>query len=183
MAGRRKLGTILKDSSPPAALENLEEPRLGDRDEGRSEEPMRKLAVSCLVAAISCGVSADGVAAKSKSKALFDGSKLVQICERQGAPTNASMCVGYILGIMDMAQVRGLVGERLPWCFPDDMTVRDALIESISAVEAYLQSNPQLEQGGATIISAALTARFPCSEPEPSPDDPSLPEEPSQPNP
>jgi hypothetical protein len=140
---------------------------------------IRKLAVACLLAAAACGVVADSAAAKSMAKSLFDRSKLAQICEREGAPTNASMCVGYILGIMDMAKVRQLAGDKLPWCIPYDMKVRDALIESIKAVEAYLQTNPQ-DDNAASIISAALAARFPCNEPEPVQAEPALPTEPSQ---
>jgi hypothetical protein len=115
-----------------------------------------------VVATLSCLVVAGPAFAEIKRPAFFDGTKLDEACADKGTAFDVGLCFGYVFGVADAESIQFVKGQRM-WCWPDELTVDQAMDQSVNAVKLYLRDHPEARHlSAASLVAAALKEKFPC---------------------
>jgi hypothetical protein len=124
-------------------------------------EPMRRAMM--VAVALSCFVAAEATAAGLKRPSFFDGAKLGEACN-VSTGFDAGLCFGYVFGVADLLETHQFVKGQRIWCWPDELTMDQAMDESVGAVQRYLRDHPETSDwSGSAVVWEALKEKFPCS--------------------
>lgn len=92
------------------------------------------------------------------SPAFVSGNDLLRMCEA----ASRAECYGYVQGVSDVGNLLPVLSKSpLPFCTPDNVTVRQVA----DIVVKFLVAHPESRnQGAAGLTWVALAQAFPCSE-------------------
>ena len=87
---------------------------------------------------------------------LFDGNKLFEHCDTDGANWSNGVCYGYVVGTYDRGRY-----DSVGVCIPDGVSVK----QLIDLTTNYLRDNPQLRHKPADLlIGSSWYEAWPCPE-------------------
>jgi hypothetical protein len=116
-----------------------------------------------LAVALSCLLGVAAAARGIKESAFVGGNKLDEACG-DGTAFDAGFCYGYVFGIVDSAESSQFAKGPRVWCWPDDLSLDQAMDQSVEVVKLYLQHHPENRQfTGDSLVAAALKEKFPCN--------------------
>jgi hypothetical protein len=124
---------------------------------------MMHRAMTVVAVALACLVVVEPAAAEIQRPAFFDRTKLDEACG-DGTAFDAGLCYGYVFGVADSAETVQFVNGQRMWCWPNELTVDQAMDQSVSAVKLYLRDHRENRHlSGASLVAAALKEKFPCN--------------------
>jgi Rap1a immunity proteins len=112
------------------------------------------------------GVSLANAESRASQVVHFDGEVLYDGCDHIDTPTDgagmlkAGMCIGFVMGVVDLLAAQAAIGEPSGICAPEAETSE----QYVAVVTKYLREHPEMQREKAIIVvSGALYDAFPCS--------------------